>query len=230
MAECPSCKAPLKDGDWTCGTCGAPVAGAGMAADPNAGDYHETYGGGGAPAAYGSGPAWDAAPSTTAAAAEPSSAASSGLLRLVLIIGVIAILAIVLVWFFVLRGPTTTGEEFLGTWTASTQTGIATATIAKTEDAFTVTLSGSQQSQKVSVPAHLDGKDLVITLDDFSQMGGEASAGQLKTALKALAGDFKMIISSVDATHLSLQIVGKSPSGEDYDETIPLAKDATGTT
>jgi hypothetical protein len=230
MAECPSCKAPLKDGDWTCGACGAPVAGAGMTAAPNAGDYHETYGGGGTPAAYGSGPAWDAAPSTTAAAAAPASAGSSGVLRLVLILGVIAILAIVLVWFFVLRGPTTTGEEFLGTWTTTTQQGIATVVIAKEEDAFTVTLSGSQQSQKVSIPAHLDGKDLVITLDDFSQMAGEASAEQFKTALEALAGDFKMIISSVDATHLSLQIVGESPSGDDYDETIPLAKDATGTT
>jgi hypothetical protein len=233
MAECPSCNAPLKDGDWTCGTCGAPVAGAGMAAAPDAGDYHETYGrGAGAPAdTYGSSTSWgDPHPAAGSAAAAPSSAGSSGLLRLVLIIGVIAILAIVLVWFFVLRGPTTTGEEFLGTWTTTTQQGIATAVIAKEEDAFTVTLSGSQQSQKVSIPAHLDGKDLVITLDDFSQMGGEASAGQLKTALNALAGDFKMIISSVDATNLSLQIVGKSPSGEDYDETIPLAKDATGTT
>ena len=38
MAECPSCSAPLKDGDWTCGACGAPVAGAGMAAAPGAGD------------------------------------------------------------------------------------------------------------------------------------------------------------------------------------------------
>ena len=225
MATCPSCKAPLKDGDWTCGACGAPVAGAGLAAAPGAGDYHETYGGGaGAPAAYGSGPAWDAGPPAATAAAAPASAGSSGLLKLVLVIGLIAILAIVLVWFFVLRGPTTTGDEFVGTWTAATQTGIATAVIAKTDDAFTVTLSGSQQGQKVTVPAHLDGEDLVITLDDFSQMGGEASAGQLKDALKALAGDFRMIFSSVDADNLSLQIMGTSPSGQDYDQTFPLAK------
>jgi hypothetical protein len=233
MAECPSCKAPLKDGDWTCGQCGAPVAGAGMAAAPDAGDYHETYGrGAGAPAdTYGSSTSWgDPHPAAGSAAAAPSSAGSSGLLRLVLIIGVIAILAIVLVWFFVLRGPTTTGEEFVGTWTASTQTGIATATIAKTDDAFTVTISGSQQGQKVAVPAHLDGKDLVITLDDFSQMGGEAGAGQLKDALKALAGDFRMIFSSVDAQNLSLQIMGTSPAGQDYDQTYPMAKDvAAGT-
>jgi hypothetical protein len=225
MAECPSCNAPLKDGDWTCGSCGAPVAGAGMAAAPGAGDYHETYGGGaGAPAdAYGAPTSWGE-PHAASAGAAPASAGSSGLLRLVLIIGVVAVIAIVLVWLFVLRGPSTTGDEFVGTWTATTQTGIATAVIAKKEDAFTVTLSGNEASQKVTVPAHLDGKDLVITLDDFSQMAGEASAGQLKDALKALAGDFRMIFNSVDADNLSLQIIGTSPSGQDYDQTYPMAK------
>jgi hypothetical protein len=225
MAKCPSCNAPLKEGDWTCGACGAPVAGAGMAAAPGAGDYHETYGGGaGAPAGDYSAPTSWGEPHPAGAGAAPASAGSSGLLKLVFIVGLIAVLAIVLVWFFVLRGPTTTGEEFLGTWAATTQTGITTVVIAKDADAFTVTLSGSQQGQKVSVPAHLDGKDLLITLDDFSQMGGEASAGQLKDALKALAGDFRMIFSSVDADAVSLQIIGTSPSGQDYDQTFPLAK------
>jgi hypothetical protein len=226
MAVCPNCKAPLKDGDWTCGSCGVPVAGAGMATAPGAGDYHETYGGGAGapPEAYGAPTSWGEP--RPAGGAAPTVAGSSGLLRLVLIIGAIAVIAIVLVWFFVLRGPTTTGEEFLGTWTASTQTGIATATIAKQDDAFSVTLSGSQQGQKVTVPAHLDGKDLVITLDDFSQMAGEASADQLKDALKALAGDFRMVFSSVDPGNLSLRIVGTSPSGQDYDQTYPMAKGA----
>ena len=63
MAECPNCHAPLKDGDWTCGKCGAPVAGAGMAAAPGAGgDYHAAYSSGaaGAPAdTYGASPAWE---------------------------------------------------------------------------------------------------------------------------------------------------------------------------
>jgi hypothetical protein len=231
MATCPNCNAPLKDGDWTCGACGAPVAGAGMAAAPGAGDYHEAYAGAaGAPAAsstYGAATAQqDYLPeyrtqSTTAAAAK---AGSSGALRLVLIVAAIAIVAVVAIWFFALRGPSTTGDEFVGTWTASTQTGIATATIAKKDDAFAVTLSGSQQGQKVTVPAHLDGKDLVITLDDFSQMGGEASAGQIKDALQALAGDFRMVFISVDAENLSLQIIGTSPAGQDYDQTYPMAK------
>ena len=230
MAECPNCHAPLKDGDWTCGTCGGPVAGAGMAAAPGAGgDYHAAYSGGaaGAPAdTYSASSAWRGDPAAT----PPVSAASSGLLKTVLIIAVVAILAIVAVWFFVLRGPTTSGDEFVGTWTATTQQGIGTAVITKKDEAFTVVISGSQASQKVTVPARLDGTELVITMDDFSHIAGEANAERFKAALEALAGDFKLVFSSVDATHLSLRIVGKSPSGQDIDETIPLVKDTTGTT
>ena len=232
MAECPNCNAPLTEGAWTCGKCGAPVAGAGMAAAPGAGDYHAAYGGasGAPPDAYGAHPAWGGDYQAPPAAATPASAGSSGLLKLVLIIAVVAVVAVVAVWFFALRGPATTGEEFLGTWTATTQKGIATAAIAKRDDAFTLTLSGSQATQKVTVPAHLDGTELVVTMDDFSRIAGEANAEQFKATLKALAGDFKLIISSVDATHLDLQIVGTSPSGQAFDETIPLAKDTTGTT
>jgi hypothetical protein len=209
MARWPSCDAPLKDGDWTCGACGAPAAAAGVAAAPRP---QEDYL-----------PEYRAQP----AAAGPAKSGSSGALRLVLIAAAIAIVAVVAVWFFALRGPTTTGDEFVGTWTLSTQSGIATTTIAKTGDVFAVTLSGSQQGQKVAVPAHLDGLDLVITLEDFSKLAGEADADRLKDALKALAGDFRMVFSSVDAGDLSLRIVGTSPSGQDYDQTYPLAKVTT---
>ena len=160
----------------------------------------------------------------------PRAPAPSGLLKLVLVGGAVAIVAVVLVWFFVLRGPATTGEEFLGSWTASTQQGIATVVVAQEEDAFSVTMSGNDQNQKVTVPAHLDGTDLVITMDDFSQMAGAGNAEAFKATLKALAGDFTMRFSSVDATHLDLRIVGESPSGQDFDETIPLSRDTAGTT
>ena len=163
---------------------------------------------------------------TQPAGAAPAKQGSSGTLRLVLIFAAIAIVAVVAVWFFALRGPHTTGEEFVGSWTAATQSGIATAVVARQDDAFTVTLGGSQQGQSVAVPAHLDGMDLVITLDDFSKMAGEANADRLKDALKALAGDFRMVFTSVDANDLSLRIVGTSPSGQDYDQTFPMTKNA----
>jgi hypothetical protein len=219
MAKCPNCDAPLKDGDWTCGSCGAPVAGAGA---PAAGGY-------GAPTSQQDYlPEYRTQPTTAAAAA--TTQGSSGTLRLVLIFAAIAIVAVVAVWFFALRGPSTTGEEFVGSWTATTQTGIATSVIARQDDAFTVTLAGAQQGQSVTVPAHLDGMDLVITVDDFSQMAGEANADRLKDALKALAGDFRMVFVSVDANDLSLRIVGTSPSGEDYDQTFPMTKSAAAAT
>lgn len=223
MAECPSCNAPLKDGDWNCGTCGAP---AGVATASTGGGPAS-----GAPAAYGGpgewGPEHQPRP---ASAAAPASAGTSGLLKLVLVGGAVAIVAVILVWFFVLRGPATTGEEFLGSWNASTQQGIATVVVAQEEEAFSVTMSGNDQNQKVTVPARLDGTELVITMDDFSQMAGAGNAEAFKATLKALAGDFTMRFSSVDATHLALRIVGESPSGQDFDETIPLGRDPAGTT
>jgi hypothetical protein len=228
MAKCPNCDAPLKDGDWTCGVCGAPVAGAGMAAATGAVDHHAAYGSSGA-AGYGAPPSQEEyLPEyrTQPAAAAAAKAGSSSRLRLVLVIAAVAIVAVVAVWFFALRGPSTTGVEYVGSWTATTQSGIATARIAKQDDAFTVTLGGSQQGQSVTVPAHLDGVDLVITLDDFSQMAGEANADRMKDALKALAGDFRMVFTSVDANDVSLRIVGTTPSGQDYDKTFPMTKSA----
>jgi hypothetical protein len=160
----------------------------------------------------------------------PASAGASGLLKLVLVGGAVAIVAVILVWFFVLRGPSTTGEEFLGSWTASTQQGIATVVVAQEGETFSVTMSGNDENQKVTVPAHLDGTELVITMDDFSQMAGAGNAEAFKAMLKALAGDFTMRFSSVDATHVGLRIVGESPSGQDFDETISLSRDPAGTT
>ena len=80
------------------------------------------------------------------------------------------------------------------------------------------------------MPAHLDGKELLITVDDFSQMAGEANAEAFKAALAALAGDFKLVFSSVDATHLDLRIVGETADGQEFDDTIQLTKDATAAT
>jgi hypothetical protein len=98
------------------------------------------------------------------------------------------------------------------------------------DDAFSVTISGSKEAEKVTVPAHLDGAELVITMDDFSQIAGEANAERFRDALEALAGDFRMVFTSVDATHLELRIVGTSASGQDFDQTIPLVKEPAGTT
>jgi hypothetical protein len=223
MAECPSCNGPIKDGDWTCGRCGAPVAGADM---PPAHGGEPAYGGS---PAYGGPGQWGPEHPAQPAAAAPAASSSSGLLNIVVVGAVIAVIAIVLVWFFLLRAPGTSGEEFLGVWKATSAQGITTLSVETEGDAFSVTMTGGSTGQTVTVPAHVEGDDLVITMDDFSEIAGEENAEAFKATLKALAGDFKMIFSSVDTTHLDLRIVGTAPSGEEYDETVPLAREAAGT-
>jgi hypothetical protein len=184
---------------------------------------------GGSPAYNGPGQ-WGPEHSAQPAASAPAAPHSSGLLNLVVVGAVVAVIAIVLVWFFMLRAPATSGEEFLGVWTATSAQGITTLTVAAEADAFSVTMTGSGAGQTVTVPAHVDGDELVITMDDFSEIAGEDNAGAFKATLKALAGDFKMVFSSVAADRLDLRIVGTAPGGEEYDETISLTREAAGTT
>ena len=217
MTDCPSCGGPIKAGDWTCGNCGAPVAGAGGA----------PVGAGGAQGGGHSAPS-DPSPylpeyqTQAAGAGAPAPAASSGALRLVIIFAVVALIAIVAVWFFVIRGPKTNGDEFLGTWTGAGS--ITSVVVARPDDAFKVTLTGGQTSQQVTIPAHIDGTELVITIDDFATLAGEANADAFKDTLKALAGDFRLIFRSVDATHIQLRVEGTNTSGQSGDTTITLVK------
>jgi hypothetical protein len=218
MTDCPSCRAPLKDGDWTCGRCGAPVAGAGTASGATGSGYPPA--GGARPDPYGYAPGYAPQPG---AASAPASAGASGTLRLVVILTVLALVAIVAVWFFVVRGPAqTSGDEFLGTWT-SAGSGIVSVVIARPVKDFEVTLTGAQATQTMTVPAHVDGDELKITVDDFATLAGEADAERFKDMLKALAGDFSIVFAGVDATHLRMTIEG-STSGREGADTATLTK------
>ena len=75
------------------------------------------------------------------------------------------------------------------------------------------------------MPAHLDGKDLVITLDDFSQMAGEANADRFKARWRRSPATSAWSSPVSTPTGCRLRIVGTSPSGEDYDQTFPMTKD-----
>jgi hypothetical protein len=208
MADCAACGRPTKAGDWNCGSCGAPLkkdgAGGGAAAPPDP---------------YGYAPGYEPQP---AAASAPAPSGTSGAVRLAVIIAVIAVLAIVAVWFFVLRGPSTNGDEFLGAWNA-TGTGVGAVTIARGDGDFRVTLTGAKAGETAAVPAHLDGSDLVITVDDFAEAAGDENADAFKAMLTAIAGDFRLIFSSVDPTHLRMTIEG-SDAIEEGDNTTTLEK------
>jgi len=207
MTDCPSCGAALKDDDWTCGRCGAPVAGAGTASGATGSGYA---------------PGYEPQP---VAVSTSASAGASGTLRLVVILTVLALIAIVAVWFFVIRGPAqTSGDEFLGTWTAAGN-GIGSVVIARPEEDFEVTITGSQATQKMTVPAQIDGDDLEITVDDLATLAGEASAERFKDTLEALYGDFTIVFAGVDATHLRMSVEG-SKSAQAEDDTATLTKAA----
>ena len=157
------------------------------------------------------------------AAAAAAAAARRRRLWLVIAGGGLVVVAAVLVWFFLLRGPTTSGDEFLGTWRSASMGSIGSATIARDGDAFSVLLSSPRTSQTATVAAHLDGDRLVITPGDFSA-SGDPDARKLELMLKLYAGDFRIELSSVDPGRLLLHLSGVSPAGQSVEERTPLEK------
>ena len=144
-------------------------------------------------------------------------------LRWVLIGGGLVVVAAVLVWFLVLRGPTTSGDEFLGTWRSQSMQSIGSAAITKGGDGFDALLTSGQTGQQARVEAHLDGDRLVMTPGDFSA-SGDPNAKKLELLLKLTAGDFRIELSSADPTHLVLHLTGTSPAGQSVSERTVLEK------
>lgn len=98
MATCTSCGEPLRDAVWVCGVCGAPVAAtAGRQADD---PYAEA-----------------SVSSLPAAPPPPTKRGLTTLTKSVLVGGLVAVLAVAAIWFFVLRSPGDT--YFVGTWSSS---------------------------------------------------------------------------------------------------------------
>ena len=163
-----------------------------------------------------------AAPTAATEAAAQAAAARRRRLRLV-IVAAVAVVAVVAVWFFLLRGPATTGDEFLGTWKSASMGSIGSATVSRSGEAFSVLLAATQSGQTATVPAHLDGKELVITPGDFSS-SVDAKAKRLGLALRLYAGDFRIALASVDPTHVLLKLTGTSPGGNSVNERNLLEK------
>jgi hypothetical protein len=143
--------------------------------------------------------------------------------RWIVIGGGLVVVAAALVWFFVLRSPATSGDEFLGTWRSQSMQSIGSATVTRSGDAFAVLLTSGETAQQARVQAHLDGDRLVVKPGDFSA-SGDPNAGKLEWALKLLAGDFRIELSSVDPTRLLLRLSGVSPAGQSVEERTPLQK------
>lgn len=208
MATCASCGKEIRDNDWTCGACGAPVTRTGAAADPYAspsgsGSGYEPAAAYGTPAGYG-------APSAPAAA-------RGGLSRttlIVIIAAAVALVAIIAVWFFFLRGGS---SAFDGSWNASSSSMGAIA-ISGSGDDFKVKITGTDVSgatKSYTVPAQRDGLDLVITVDDFVKASGNAEqANQAKALFESIIKDFRLVFTLQDPTHLTMTVEGTLANGQ----------------
>lgn len=157
-----------------------------------------------------------------AAGAGAKGAARSRRLRWIVIGGALAVAA-VLVWSFAVRAPSTTGDEFVGTWRSQSMQSIGSAAVSHWGDAFRVLLTSGRTGQQAHVTAHLDGVHLVITPDDFGALG-DPGADKLKLLLALAAGDFRITLSSADADHLRLTLRGTSPARQDVDERATLER------
>jgi hypothetical protein len=180
MGTCPHCGKEIRDGAWACGFCGEPVATA-IAPSEDAGDDAS------APSVLGQ----DGLEYATAVAPSPATAKpqrASRLLWLVLGAGAVAVLAIVLVWLFVLRdagrGP------FVGTWKLPGN-DIARLRIEE-KGGYELTFTDGQGRSIGPFIATLNGVRLETKLQLKSGGGGtQGVATQLfQSVLTSMLGDF----------------------------------------
>lgn len=204
MATCPSCGKEIKEGDWVCGRCGAPVAGA-----TEDGPAPQ-----GAPDPYGYAPGFEPQPAAAGTAAAAGRQGMSRTLLTVLVLAGVAVVAVVAVWFFVLRGNS---SPFDGTWNANGATTGA-ITISGSGDDFKLKFDSTDASgakKSAVVPAHMDGADLVVTVDDFIKASGDQEqAAKLKAAFELLIKDFRLVFTLQDATHLKFTVEGTLANGQ----------------
>jgi zinc-ribbon domain len=219
MASCTSCGKEIRDDDWTCGHCGAPLARAGAAA-----------GSGASPSGYA--PSYEPPAAFSAPAAPP--AANGGLSRTtltIIIVAALAVVAIVAVWFLFVRGTGGT-SPFLGTWKEPAG-GDNSVVISKRSGDFKVTMSGRDAAgaQKTyTIPAHLVGASLEITVDDFIKAtGSEDQAAQAKVVFESIIKDFRLVFALKDPAHLEMRVegtpVGGSVTAQTSRSAVVLVKD-----
>lgn len=128
--------------------------------------------------------------------------------RLWIVVGAVAVGAFAL-WFFVLRDI---GDPFAGTWTA-TQAPVARVVISGPGRHIKVTFSGRDPSgalQTFTVAGHKDGRDLVVTVDDFAKATGDpAEAAQVRNTFAAYVKDFRLVFARRDPGHLTMTLEGR---------------------
>jgi hypothetical protein len=250
MATCPSCGKEIRDDVWTCGSCGAPVAqtpapdAGGNEESPYGSEGYNpyaakaeaasaygagSYGGVEPPGAQYGGGQYGAAPQDMTAYGTPTPQAAparpaglSQAMKLVLVFAGVALIAIVAVWFFVLRDGG--GDQFIGTWTA-VQSGEGDLVIERGDDGIQVSMIGAGKEHIGPLQTHLDGDELEIKLE---AVGGDdtdkAAVDMVRALFEATIEDFKMVLRFRSAdSRLLMTVSGKSKIGGDQ-TTMPVTE------
>ncbi len=106
----------------------------------------------------------------------------------------VAIVAIVAVWFFVLRGAAG-GEQFVGTWTA-VQDGGGGLVIAKRDGEMQITITRAGEQSSGPFKGKLRGDTLEITLEPATGSAESEAAGEsVKSMFEAFIEDFRMVLT-----------------------------------
>jgi hypothetical protein len=201
MATCGECGREINDGAWVCGLCGAPATDRGPA--PATTNYYEYAEASPVTGEYTSS---QYVPGAPVVAASPNGRAgrSPQLIWVIGLGGLIAVLAIVLVWFFVLRGPAA-GVGFAGTWRGTA--GDTTELIIEAKSGgYELSMSG--KDGKTIGPFTMQMVDGNLTTSLEATAGSSDKQKAAAALFKEIMGTFSMVFThraSDDALVVSMQ-------------------------
>jgi hypothetical protein len=262
MASCPGCGKNIRDDIWVCGYCGDLVAGGvgatsggaysgaqtalatASAGAPGAGPYGgEQSAGAYAGDAYGA-PTPVSPPTSSGKAARDGSA--SRVVLLAAAFGLVAVVAIIGVWFFVLRGGGGDFGAYVGQWQLTTPGSTAALSLTIQDGdgepqlmmGATGTYAG-QTAVQTAGPYKMEMEDgnLITKLEasDDASEAQKAAADAARAALGAVVDDFKMVFApggTPDTLSLSMEgdIQGAGFLGADLGSQAVILTRAPGTT
>jgi hypothetical protein len=214
MTTCSECGRDVNDGAWVCGMCGAPVTDRGPA--PDTINYYENPG-----STYGSDEYTSSqyVPGAPVVAASPRPARRSPqIVWMIGLGGLIAVLAIVLVWFFVLRGPAS-GTGFAGTW-RGTGNDAAQVIIEATNGGYELSMTNDKGENVGPFITQMVDGNLTTSLDvTAGSSDKQKAAGALfKQIMGSVYPDFVMVLkyrSTDDVLLVSLQGIAAAAGKEE---------------
>ncbi len=214
MATCPYCGSENRDGVWVCGHCGEIVAAASVGSDASAASPYRAAGPS-IPPSDATTPVNGPVPKSAGAGVNARSSGSRAVF-VALVAGAVAVVAIVAVWFFVLRGGSGDVTPYLGTWRMQIPAGAAAGipemefAIGENGDGAGVTMI--TQGQAVGpYRAQVEDGRLVMTFEttDDADEQQKAAAEMMRSAFGAVIEDFQWVFAPGTAAEtLSLSFEG----------------------